>query len=284
MEPSPLAALYNAAPIILWVEDLLTSVYLKEIWRHDRRIQLYVGGGHEVLSAVVEDARRSRRSNVYCVRDRDFGPTNRSRWSEPDVTTFALETFEVECFLLDPSALASCTINTAGRTEQWIDEHLRQQARQSLWWMACRKVLADLREARQSKFPRHPKRAQVCSKEHAEQILLSNDWVTLTVPGLPAHVREERLREDLDHAHAHYGALVDQGSWMNAFSGKELLRDLESRVFTRGRPSGNAGLQDLAKAVAREQLAAGREPPELLELHRAMIDRLASTAATEPSP
>jgi hypothetical protein len=57
-------------------------------------------------------------SHVYCLRDRDFGPTNRLRWGQPDVSTFALETFEIECFLLDPQALAYSSINTSKRTEQ----------------------------------------------------------------------------------------------------------------------------------------------------------------------
>jgi len=276
MEPSNLAALYNAAPIILWVEDLVTSAYLKALWQNDRRIQLYIGGGHEVLSAVVEDARRSGRAHVYCLRDRDFGPTNRPRWKHADVQTFALETFEVECFLLDPTALAICSINTAGRTEQWIDEHLRAQARVSLWWMACRKVLAGLREARQESFPAHPKRAQVSSREQAEQILLGNQWVTLTVPGLPEKIHEDRLRADLHEAHEAYASLLEQGAWTAVFSGKELLQELVSWIFTVNRPPGGAALQDLAKAVAQEQLETGREPSELLELHHALLERLPS--------
>lgn len=277
MEPSHLAALYNAAPIILWVEDLVTSVYLHALWRHDRRFQLYVGGGHEVLAAVVEDAQRSGRSQVFCLRDRDFGSTNRTRWEQPDVSIFALESFEVECFLLDPAALATCSINTAGRSAPWIREHLQAQARASLWWMACRKVLAELREARQEKFPAHPKRGQVSSREHAERILLDNEWVTLTVPGLPEKAREQRLRDALREAHDHYAELLDDGTWMSAFSGKELVQELVAWIFTKHRPPGSAALQDLAKAVAAEQLAAGREPTELLELHEAMLQRLPSS-------
>jgi len=279
MEPSHLAALYNAAPIILWVEDLVTSVYLQTLWRHDRRFQLYVGGGHEMLSAVVENARRMQLSHVYCLRDRDFGSTNRDRWREPSVSTFALETFEIECFLLDPAALASCAVNTAGRTEPWIDEHLRAQARGLAWWMACRKVLAHLREARQARFPSHPKRGQVASREDAERVLLDNDWVKLTVPGLPDEIQPERLRAALLDAHSHYAALLDRAAWTTAFSGKELMEELVSWIFTKGRPPGIAALQDLAKAVAQEQLAAGREPPELLELRDAMLGRLASSGS-----
>lgn len=274
MEPSHLAALYNAAPIILWVEDVVTSVYLQAVWQHDRRFQLYVGGGHEVLAGIVEDARRSGRSNVYGLRDRDFGPTNRPRWRQPDVTTFALETFEIECFLLDPRALAVCSINTSGHDEPWIREHLAEQTRASLWWMACRKVLAELREARQARFPAHPKRGEIGTQEHAERILLDNDWVKHTVPGLPQHVHAQRLQDALVEAHARYAALLSQGAWAREVSGKELLLELVSRIFTKHRPPGSAGVQDLAKAVAQAQLAANRVPPELLELRDVMLERL----------
>lgn len=279
MESSSLPALYNAASIIVWVEDLVTSVYLQALWRQDSRFHFYVGGGHETLLAVVEDARRAGFSHVFGLRDRDFGSTNRHRWKQPDVTCFALETFEIECFLLDPSALASSVINTAGRPEQWIDEHLRAQATSLLWWMACRKVLGDLREARQTMFPSHPKRGQVSSRAQAERILLDNDWVKLTVPGLPEKVQDERLREALLDAHARYAAMIEQGTWRSAFSGKELLEELVAHVFNKQRPKGNAALQDLAKAVAHEQLASGREPRELMELRDVLLERLAS-----PSP
>lgn len=275
MESSPLPAFYNAAPIIVWVEDLVTSVYLQALWQPDPRLHFHVGGGHETLLAVVEDARRAGFSHVYGVRDRDFGSTNRDRWKQRDVTCFALETFEIECFLLDPSALASSVINTAGRTEQEIDERLRARAASLLWWMACRKVLADLREARQTKFPSHPKRSQVSSREQAEGILLDNEWVKLTVPGLPEKVQGKRLREALHDAHTSYAAMIDQGTWKSAFSGKELLEELVAWVFTKQRPSGNAGLHDLAKAVAHEQLRAGREPQELMELRDVLLERLA---------
>lgn len=281
MDPSHLAALYNAAPIILWVEDLVTSVYLQTLWRHDRRFQLYVGGGHEVLSAVVESARRMQLSHVYCLRDRDFGPTNRLRWKEPDVSTFALETFELECFLLDPAALASCAINTAGKTEEWLDDHLRARAQTLLWWMACRKVLAGLREARQAKFPSHPKRGQVATQADAERVVLDNEWVMATAPGLPEKVASERLRADLHDAHSYYAGLFQQerDTWTRAFSGKELVEELVSWIFTKGRPPGSAALQDLAKAVAQEQLSSGNAPAELLELREAMLERLSSAAS-----
>jgi hypothetical protein len=272
-EPSHLAALYNAAEIIVWVEDLVTSAYLGEIWGHDARFKFYIGGGHENLAAVVEYARRSGRSHVFSVRDRDFGPTNRSGWRSPDVFNLALETFEVECFLLDPAALAACAVNTAGRTEPEIRARIERLAGDLLWWMACRSVIAGLREARQAKFPGHPKYAAITSRADAERVLLESEWVTNTVPDLTARVAPATLRSSLDAAHEGYARRLATGGWEGAFSGKELINPLVSWVYTRGRPRAGAGLEDLAKAVAREQTSVGRAPAELLELRDALLAR-----------
>lgn len=272
---SPLAALYNAADIILWVEDLTTSVYLDTLWQHDWRIKLYVGGGHETLAAVVKDGRSSNgRRSLYSLRDRDFGPTNQERWSEEDTWQFVLKTFEVECFLLDPLALAACPLNTSKKSEAWIAEHLASQARELLWWMSCRAVLAELREARQERFPSHPTRTAVTSRGEAEAVLLDNDWVRRTAPGLKDVVTPKRLRDALTAAHERYDAHIQAGDWVTYFSGKELLAGLIGHVYTKGRPAGDAAYQDLAKAVADTQRRLGRVPAELNELFDVMMDRL----------
>jgi hypothetical protein len=273
------AALYNAAAIILWVEDLVTAAYLGELWQRDPRFKFYIGGGHENLAALVEDARRSGHRGVFGLRDRDFGPSNRARWGVPEVVNFALETFEIECFLLDPTALASCVVNTAKRSETEIRERLIEQARGMLWWMACRHVLAGLREARQQGFPSHPRHTAITSREAAEHLLLTNPWVQTTVPGLATLISAGRLRQALSDAHDHYVRHLIAGTWEREMSGKEVVTQLVSWIYTRGRPPGDAALQDLAKAVAREQLRANRAPAELLELRDVLVAR-SSPAAT----
>lgn len=271
------AALYNAAVIILWVEDLVTASYLGDLWQHDSRFKFYVGGSHENLAALVEDARRSGHRGVFGLRDRDFGSTNRARWADPTVVNFALETFEIECFLLDPAALATCAVNTARRSEAEIRERLVYHARGMLWWMACRRVLAGLREARQEGFPAHPKHTSITSREAAERVLLANSWVETTVPGLHALIEADRLRQALTDAHAYYEQHLGAGTWEHVFSGKEIVTQLVSWIYTRGRPPGNAALEDLAKAVAREQLSANRAPAELLALRDELVVRRLST-------
>ena len=49
-------ALYNRAPIMLWVEDTLTRDYLKEVWANDPRVGFLIGGGKAAVRAIVEDA------------------------------------------------------------------------------------------------------------------------------------------------------------------------------------------------------------------------------------
>jgi hypothetical protein len=280
-EPTHLAALYNAAELIVWVEDLVTAAYVSAIWGHDRRFKLYVGGGHENLAAVVEDAQRSGRRGVFSLRDRDFGPTNRGRWTSPDVVHFALEAFEIECFLLEPEALAASSINTAGRTAAEFQARLSDMAAELVWWMACRRVLAELREARQEQFPRHPKRREVPTREAAEAVLLNNPWVQVTAPGLGARVEAERLRSSLEAAHEEYSRHLAAGTWIPVFSGKELLEELLSWFYTRNRPPGSAALQDVAKAVAAVQTKAGRAPAELIELRDALLARAAEFKASK---
>jgi len=272
-EPTHLAALYNAAEIILWVEDRVTAAYLGELWGHDARFAMYLGGGHENLAAVVEDARRSGRGHVFGLRDRDFGPTNRPRWCDANVVTLALETFEIECFLLDPPALATCAVNTAKRSESQIRDRLHKHAAGLLWWMACRQVIAGLREARQQHFPSHPKRKKVTTEEDATTFLLGNEWVKETAPGLGNKVEPVQLCKALHKAYSEYAGHLAADTWASNFSGKEIIGELVSWIYTRKRPEGPAGLEDLAKAVAEEQIRTGRAPVELLELRDALVAR-----------
>lgn len=268
-----LAALYNAAEIILWVEDLVTAAYLGACWGHDARFKLYIGGGHENLAAVVEDARCSGRRGVFGLRDRDFGPTNRTRWGDPNVRNFALESFEIECFLLDPVALATCALNTARRSEAQIRDRLYGKASELLWWMACRRTIAGLREARQANFPSHPTRTAVASREAALAVVTNNKWVRATVPGLGPLVAPERLAAALDDAYAEYARHVEDGTWVGVISGKELVAELVGWIYTRNLSPGSSGIEDLAKAVAAEQIRSQRVPAEVLELHAALIAR-----------
>ncbi|MCB9742096.1 MAG: hypothetical protein H6741_09145 [Alphaproteobacteria bacterium] len=258
------------------MEDLTTRAYLSALWGHDRRIAMYVGGGAETLKSVVEDAHRSGRDHVFALRDRDFTKTNRHRWSAPDVRTFTLETFEVECFLLDPVALAVCPMNTANRTEVELRARLSMDLHAHLWWMATRRTIYELGVVSSKGFPKHPKRTKVSSRAEAEAWVLGCDWMRSTVPGLSSALTDTEVSRRLDAAHGHYLALAgsDSESALAAISGKEILRALLSWVWTKGRPPGPQAEEDLAKAVAHAQRKAGRVPMELEELRMELLGRL----------
>lgn len=113
------------------------------------------------------------------------------------------------------------------------------------------------------------------SRKEAEDFLLKNRWVESTVPELKNLIEPDRLRERLDTNHRKYADHLERGAWIEHFSGKELIADLVGRIYTKGRPPGDASRQDLAKAVAAQQIASGAVPAELQELKQVLLARLA---------
>src|SRR5260370_25120673 len=113
MSPSPdLAALYNR-PIILWVEDLVTSTYLGECW-NDPDIAFRIAGGVDGVRAAAWSAREAGFNHVFGFIDRDFRASNRSGWNNPTSSpVFIPEVHEVENHLLEANHLASCDLNNA---------------------------------------------------------------------------------------------------------------------------------------------------------------------------
>jgi hypothetical protein len=103
-----LSTLYRGT-INLWVEDELTREYLSEIW-NDPSVAFLIGGGNEGVRAIVEDAEKAGYRSVFALVDRDYRPSNQAGWLDPSKTfrTFILPVHEVENYLLDAAALASC--------------------------------------------------------------------------------------------------------------------------------------------------------------------------------
>jgi hypothetical protein len=175
MSPSPdLTALYNR-PIILWVEDIVTSTYLGECW-NDSDIAFRIAGGHEGVRTVVRSAQSDGYHHVFGFVDRDFGYTNRPQW--PNATAspiFVPEVHEVENHLLDASHLQACDLNNGGRSAADIASRLHAVASRIVWWMACRQVLADLRTETVKDFPSH---AVVHTQAEAERLICASGWYT----------------------------------------------------------------------------------------------------------
>ena len=93
---SDLDALYKNWPLVLWVEDETTKIYLDTLWQ-DPQIGFLVAGGWENLTAVLHPSP----PHVFGSRDRDFGHSNRARWANAGVRVLRGDTFEIENFLLE---------------------------------------------------------------------------------------------------------------------------------------------------------------------------------------
>src|SRR4051812_45345989 len=108
------ATLYRGT-INLWVEDELTRAYLSEIW-NDPGITFLIGGGNEGVRAIVQDAEETGYHNVFALTDRDFRPSNRAGWLDPNKTfrTFILPVHEVENYLIHADPLAQSRYHNLG--------------------------------------------------------------------------------------------------------------------------------------------------------------------------
>jgi hypothetical protein len=274
MSPTPaLTALYSAA-IILWVEDQLTSTYLGECW-NDPDIAFRIAGATQGVRAIVSSARQNGYLHVFGFVDRDFGYTNRPRWSDPAASpVFVPEVSEAENYLLDPDHLAGCDLNNGSRTAAEVRTRLLVRAGQMVWWMALRQVLTDLRGQLVQDFPSH---SEVRSLADAEQLICNSPWylnlagfaTTITTPG---HVSGR-----LTAAHAMATTELGNGRWQQTFSGKTLLRDLQGWLYNPPPGAATAPAErdrDLARSVARWQVANFVVPVEVSELRAALRGRV----------
>lgn len=78
-----LPKLYRRA-INVWVEDSLTSEYLKDIWVNPDVLCL-ISGSADSIGAAVQDAQRNGMSNVFGIADRDFYDSNYARWGNAEL-------------------------------------------------------------------------------------------------------------------------------------------------------------------------------------------------------
>lgn len=267
--------MYNRFPLYLVVEDEETRTYLQQVWAGESLIGFYVAGGLGHVQAAVTAARNDGHTHVFGLRDRDFGPGNRARWNERGVLVFVSDACEVENLLLDAEAIARCDVNTANKDAPQIERDMLALARPLVWWMASRRTIAELRDGVFKDFIEHPPRAAVHDEVTAIDAVVQHPWWTGVLPGLSAawgsraHV-EARLRA---HA-ADYAQMLTTSAWKQEYSGKEILRDLMTRVWTRSRPSDPEGRVTFVQSIARTQREIGRVPLEIRELRTALRARI----------
>jgi hypothetical protein len=171
------ASLYRA-PINLWVEDGVTRAYLSATWSSPD-VAFLIAGGNEGVRAIANDAQQSNFNNVFGLIDRDFRPNNKPDWTNPNKTfrTFVLPVHEIENYLLDPRALTAIRLNTLKKSEAEIDAFMKSAARRLSWWVACRKVVAELRDRFRSDFIPDPKCPPVTSEAEARKHICQSTWL-----------------------------------------------------------------------------------------------------------
>lgn len=273
MVENDLPALYKHRRVMLWVEDTRTRGYLDAVWGSGR-IGYLIGGSHDNIRAVVTDAHRKNYPHVFGLVDRDFGRSNRARWPAlgDGERIYVLDRVEIENYLLDAHAISACKWNTEKRTPDQIEACMRAAVRNTAWWWAARRVLYALNAVKNAGFPRDPKPQDVTGLDAARRWLHESSWITETLPGLRARVTDARLTADLEAEHAVITCALDDGSWPTCCAGKEVLAAVDAFVWTRGRLAG--AHDELARAIAAEQVSGERVPGEISELEVRLEERV----------
>jgi len=275
------------APINLWVEDRLTLEYLSRIW-NDPGIAYFVGGGNDGVRALADDAADDGFSNVFGLTDRDFRPSNKSEWANPRKTfrTFVLPAHEIENYLLDAPALAACRFNNRGLTADEIEERIRSAAAGFCWWAACRDVLAELKRRFRDGFVPDPPRT-LSDATAAKAHICKSPWFQ-KLAAESEKTDEAGIELLLKERHVEASNRLASGEWRIDFAGKEIFRDIGSRIFDRMKspgynPTPAAFDIDLAQEVADQQLKLKSIPQDLTDLHSALkarLERLISQASS----
>ena len=238
---SDLPALYGSHPLVLWVEDEETRTYLTTAWQ-DGDMKLLVAGGYANIDAIVKAAEKDDVTHVFGIRDRDFWRSNRDRWTtDPAIRVFTTEAFEIENLLLDATAMAACDVNSAEKDAVTIQAKLDSLAAPLAWWMSCRKTIVHFRDVATKDSIEHPKRAAVTSKPLALDKIVGSSWWTTTLPEIGQSVTLPEAERLLDLHHQEYSTALQDGSWHRSFSGKEILGDMRSYLWTRRHEAGLGG-------------------------------------------
>ena len=263
--------------INLWVEDSLTRDYLRELWQGEPSVVFYVGGGGaDGIQAVLKEAETTGLRNVFAYADRDFHPSNRADWPNPQKTfkRFVASVHEIENFLLDADALVACDLNTGNRSVAEVRARLLHRANELVWWMACRGVISGIHDELYGDFPSHPKCPEVADQAGAETYLLASPWYA-GLATRAAGLSEAEVKNRLMNAHTQAVQQIANGSWQMEFSGKELFRHVRGYVYTNPpQPASKATLDaDVAKSVGRWQAQNGQIPAEIDELLKTLKAR-----------
>jgi hypothetical protein len=273
------ASLYRA-PINLWVEDELTRTYLSEIW-NTPEVAFLIGGGNEGVRAVVNDAKKPGFDSVFALIDGDSRPSDKADWADRRKTfrTFVLPVHEIENYVLDAPALASIRMNNLKKTATEIESMMEACASELCWWTACCDVVAELRRRFREGFVANPA-CDVKNETHARDICRSA-WFQRLAKEV-ADTTEADVHKLLAESHLSATQSLSDGGWRIRFAGKQILRDVGSRIcdrtgFANYQPSPTEFDQDVAKEVGAWQKQNGAVPADLVDLLSALQQRIART-------
>jgi hypothetical protein len=275
-----LSAIYKKRPINLWVEDEPTRAYLGHVWQ-DNDIELLLAGGADQVHSAVHD---SGQRNVFGYRSRgfDFERSNSQLWRNDHSTQVWISSvFEAANFALDEDAIAGSIFNTAESSARLIAADMLRLAAPQSWWMACRSVVASLSKRANKGFIRRPDRARVADKNSALAWIITSSWTADVAPSVPSLVSPEAIEDRLTAEERRFSAMLSTSQWKSEFSGKEILMDLVSTVWTTIPPRmrKTAMLDDFAKAVAHKQRKLGTVPQEVQDLRSALRLRVGLSPA-----
>jgi hypothetical protein len=273
--------------INLWVEDKATKSYLDTIWGGTDVLCL-IAGGNEGVRAVAKEAEEAGYANVFGLIDRDFRASNKSAWFDPNKTfkTFVLPMHEIENYLLDAEALAGSAFNNLLKTAEQIVELVTREAKRRIWWEACREVVHELRRRFRDDFLMDPPRRTDFDENAARSHICESVWFT-ALAEKASRTNETEIHAILSKAHLHVSRRVEDETWMVDFSGKEILRDVGSRICDQTKPeisrlklTPSNFDSDLAKQVGRWQVEHSRVHKDLTDLLAALKQRIATSGSS----
>jgi hypothetical protein len=270
-----LNSIYKNRPINLWVEDEPTRAYFAHVWQ-DNDIELLLAGSADHIQSVVHD---SGQRNVFGYRSRGFDleSSNGDAWqNDPSIRILVSSAFDAVNFLLDEDAIAVSIFNTAESSALAIAADMQRLASGLSWWMACRSVVASLSRQANLGFMRSPDRGRVADKTSALSWIISSSWTANVAPAVPSLVTPAAIEDRLTNEGQRFSAMTSTSQWKLEFSGKEILLDLVSLVWTNipRKMKSVAILSDFAKTVAHKQRKLGTIPQEVIDLRAALRRRV----------
>jgi len=269
---SHLSALFASRPIILVVEDRVAEEYLYAAWGVDRQyFAIVAAGGHQTVTGVVTEARKHGYANVFGTRDRDFGNDNLAQWPAPQDHMYTCPRHEMENYLLDWPALAGCALNSMhSHSLAQIQTKANEEAQKQPWWLACRKRLRWMQSHHGDGFPKAPKIPHITGYQEAFEYITQCVWFGDLQNRTTAILDQADLQQELHAGHTQYTNDLNNGDWVQTFSGKEVFRQLRSHIYGVPKTVSPEPDVDLAKSVGQWQYDNNAVPQDIVDLKNAL--------------